>query len=138
VLYMPRCFSGPMKITFSSRGNRALRRRPRWQRLQLGHELVDDGNVVAVAEPVDQAEGLDVRLLHQVLQLVDPVGRVHGDRDHADLGRGKEQCEPVRDIGGPDPRWSPFFRPMPASPCEPVDRRSNSAYVNRRFLSGRP
>ena len=36
VLYIPRCFCGPMKITLSSRGNRALRSRPRSQDFSSG------------------------------------------------------------------------------------------------------
>jgi hypothetical protein len=70
--------------------------------LQLGYQLVDDGHIVDVAEAVDETEGFDIRLLHQVLQLVEPVGGVHRNRDDPDLGCGEEEGEPVGHVGGPD------------------------------------
>ena len=70
--------------------------------LQLGYQLVEHGHVVAVAEAVDEAQSPDVRLLHQVLQLVTPVGGVHGHGHDPDLGGGEEQGEPIGDVGGPN------------------------------------
>ena len=70
---------------------------------ELGDQLVHHGYVVAVTPAVDQAQGLDVGLRDQVLQLMRAVGRVDGHGDNADLGGGKEEGEPVGNVGGPDP-----------------------------------
>ncbi len=70
--------------------------------LQFGNQLVDHLHVVAVAKSIHQAEGVDVRLADQELQLVELVVGVDGHQSHADLGRGEEDGEPVRHIVAPD------------------------------------
>ena len=70
-------------------------------RERLGYELADDLQVVHVAVGVDDAERLHVRLLEHVVQLVGLVDRVHGDHDHADLGGGVHEREPVGDVARP-------------------------------------
>ena len=68
----------------------------------LGHEFANDLEVVDVSERVNHAKGLHVGLLQDVVQLVALVDRVHGDHDHADLGRCVHERQPIGDVARPD------------------------------------
>ena len=70
-------------------------------RERLGHEISDDLQIVHVAIGVDDAQRLHVRLLQHVVKLVALVHGVHRDHDHADLGRGVHERQPVGDVARP-------------------------------------
>ena len=70
--------------------------------LELGDELVDDGDVVDVAEAVDEAEHLHVGLAEDVVEFLALVGGVDGDEDGAGLGAGELEGQPVGHVLGPD------------------------------------
>ena len=74
------------------------RQAPALLSVQLGNQLPDNGDIVRVLEPVDDAERLHVRLPDYVVELVKPIVRIHRHEDDADARRREEDGEPVRDV----------------------------------------
>ena len=70
--------------------------------LELGAELFDDADVVAVLVAVDHDERMGIGLAEQVLRLVNLIGRIDGDEHRADLRRRPERDVPLRHVRGPD------------------------------------
>ena len=86
------------------------------RRRQLRYHLVDHAHVVGGAacqgrdaEPADQDEGSNLRLLQHVGEFAGAVGRVYGDEDGADLGGGELGDHPLGVVGGPDADMLAFF-----------------------------
>ena len=70
--------------------------------LQLGHEPVDDLEVIDVAKAVDEPQHLHVGLLEDVVEFLGLVGGVDGDEHGAGLGAGELEHQPVGHVLGPD------------------------------------
>lgn len=84
---------------------------------QLGHDLVECGDIVMVAQVVDEEDVFAFGLAQQVAQLVFAVIGVHREQNGPDLGRGELQGHPVGHVGGPDRH---FFALLHAQRHEPL------------------
>ena len=73
-----------------------------FERLQLGQHRVGHFYEVAVPFPVDDTEGVHVRVLAQVFQFRLFVVRVHRNGYCPYLGTGIQESQPVGHILGPD------------------------------------
>jgi hypothetical protein len=95
-------------------------------------ELEQHRAVVAAAKPRDQHEALDLGLLQGIGQLPEPIGRIDGDQDHADSGRGELQLQPLDVVRCPGPDT---ITPLEAQAQQP---RSDPVHLPRQLRVGQP
>ena len=90
-------------------GEAAAYQPPALHGLQFRNKFIDGVDVVGVLVAVDEKKVLGLRLPEQVFELGAFIVGVDGEEHRADLGGGKLQGDPVRDIGCPDGDFFPFL-----------------------------
>ena len=69
---------------------------------KLGAETVDDIHIADILEAVAHDQHLGIRLLEQILCLVNFIRGIDSNQHCADFGTGKQRHHPLRVIGCPD------------------------------------
>ena len=110
---------------------------------EFRHQLVNGLQVVRVHVAVDDEQVFSLGLLQQIGQLGVFVIGVHGEQHGADLGRGKLQRHPVRDVGGPDSHLFPFSHAQGHEPLGqlvhhiaelPVGHAKTTVHIDQSFV----
>ncbi len=70
--------------------------------LQLGAKLGNDLGILGILGALGEDEGVGIRLLEQILGLMDLIGGIDRDQHGTDLGGRPKGNVPLRHIGGPD------------------------------------
>ncbi len=111
--------------------------------LQLGNQLENHLQVIALPVTIDHAQGMDIGILQDIFEFRFLVAGIDGDQNGSDFGGGKHKGEPVGDVLGPYAHLvaglnadvkEAFGQPVDAVVETPVREAEVAVRINDEFL----